>query len=402
MKLYVFNPDADMALGNNEENYMAPATIRRMAEDLALLPVWYAQSGSGVLAPSAYNADFLKQMQQLFRLDVQLVTEPELPDYADVQVMPWGWSPAIRQRLLKGGIPERGLPDAKYMKLYRKLASRCSSLLLFHLLNMSDFDYVHGECPIMYDGSEGKDLLSGMDAETFDKGCVMKSLWSGSGKGLRWCREEITESTYKWCLRMLKEDGAFIVEPIYDKVEDFAMEFYSDGNGKVRFVGYSRFTTDDKGAYLGNLLTSDSQVEEWIQQYVPLEAFTELRDGLQDFLAPVFGRAYAGYFGIDMLVYRQKKGHPYAINPCVEINMRMNMGIVAHTVNKNFVAPGSGGSFSIDCFPTNEALQERHKQDMENHPLVVKDGRVVSGYLPLVPVTPKSRYRAFVCVTAAE
>ena len=42
MKLYVFNPDADMALGNNEENYMAPATIRRMAEDLALLPIWYA------------------------------------------------------------------------------------------------------------------------------------------------------------------------------------------------------------------------------------------------------------------------------------------------------------------------------------------------------------------------
>ena len=82
--------------------------------------------------------------------------------------------------------------------------------------------------------------------------------------------------------------------------------------------------------------------------------------------------------------------------------MRMNMGVVAHTVNKNFVAPGSGGSFSIDSFPTNEALQERHKRDMENHPLVVKDGRVVSGYLPLVPVTPKSRYRAIVCVTAAE
>ena len=75
MKLYVFNPDADMALGNNEENYMAPATIRRMAEDLALLPVWYARPGSGILAPSAYNADYLKRMQQLFRLDVHLVTE---------------------------------------------------------------------------------------------------------------------------------------------------------------------------------------------------------------------------------------------------------------------------------------------------------------------------------------
>ena len=36
MKLYVFNPDADMALGNNEENYMAPASIRRMAEAIAM------------------------------------------------------------------------------------------------------------------------------------------------------------------------------------------------------------------------------------------------------------------------------------------------------------------------------------------------------------------------------
>ena len=90
-----------------KKNYMAPATIRRMAEDLALLPIWYAQPGSGVLASSAYNADYLKQMQQLFRLDVHLVTEPELPDYADVRVMPWGWNPAIRKRMLKGGVLEK-------------------------------------------------------------------------------------------------------------------------------------------------------------------------------------------------------------------------------------------------------------------------------------------------------
>ena len=51
---------------------MAPATLRRMAEDLALLPIWYAQPGSGVLASSAYNADYLKQMQQLFRLCHQM------------------------------------------------------------------------------------------------------------------------------------------------------------------------------------------------------------------------------------------------------------------------------------------------------------------------------------------
>ncbi|WP_296121389.1 hypothetical protein [uncultured Bacteroides sp.] len=400
MKLYVFNPDADMALGNNEENYMAPATIRRMAEDLALLPVWYAQPGSGVLAPSAYNADFLKQMQQLFELDVQLVTEPELSDCADVQVMPWGWSPAIRKRLLKGGIPERNLPDEKYMKGYRRVASRYSGMLVFSFLVMSNFDYTHVKRPFLCDEKKGSEILSNMDPEMLDRGIVIKSLWSGSGRGLRWCRKEITESTYHWCLRLLKEDGAFIIEPIYDKVEDFAMEFYSDGKGKVDFIGYSRFTTDDKGAYRSNLLTSDSQVEEWIQQYVPLKAFIKLRKGLQKLLKAAVGKNYAGYFGVDMLVHRWENGHPYAINPCVEMNMRMNMGIVAHTINEHFVASGSGGHFSIDCFPTNEALQEQHKQDLQNYPLVVKDGRVVSGYLPLVPVTPKSCYRAFICVTA--
>ena len=110
MKLYVFNPDTDMALANNEENYIAPASARRMAQDLALLPIWYAQPGSAVLAPSAYNADYLQIMKRMFPLSVQLVTEPELPDYAESQIIPWGWNLAFRKRMLKGGIAKHKLP----------------------------------------------------------------------------------------------------------------------------------------------------------------------------------------------------------------------------------------------------------------------------------------------------
>lgn len=102
MKLYLFNPDSDLALANNEANYIAPASARRMAQDMALLPIWYAAPGSAVLAPSAYNADFLKRMRELFGLQVQLATEPELPDYAEARIVPWGWNPAIRRFFLKG------------------------------------------------------------------------------------------------------------------------------------------------------------------------------------------------------------------------------------------------------------------------------------------------------------
>ena len=103
MELYLFNPDSDLALANNEANYIAPASARRMAQDMALLPIWYAAPGSAVLAPSAYNADFLKRMRELFGLQVQLATEPELPDYAEARIVPWGWNPAIRRFFLKGG-----------------------------------------------------------------------------------------------------------------------------------------------------------------------------------------------------------------------------------------------------------------------------------------------------------
>lgn len=102
MKLYLFNPDSDLALANNEANYIAPASARRMAQDMALLPIWYAAPGSAVLAPSAYNADFLKRMRELFGVQVRLATEPELPDYAEARIVPWGWNPAIRRFFLKG------------------------------------------------------------------------------------------------------------------------------------------------------------------------------------------------------------------------------------------------------------------------------------------------------------
>ena len=59
MKLYVFNSDTDMALASNEENYIAPASARRMAQDLALLPVWYVQPGSCLL----YTSDAADDMQ---------------------------------------------------------------------------------------------------------------------------------------------------------------------------------------------------------------------------------------------------------------------------------------------------------------------------------------------------
>lgn len=395
MKLYVFNPDTDMALANNEENYMAPASVRRMAQDLALLPVWYAQPGSAILAPSAYNADYLQKMKQLFPLSIQLVTEPELPDYADSQVVPWGWNSSFRKRMLKGGILERRLPALSDLVEYRKLASRCFTIVLYGLFEFNK----PIACTCGYHRLiEGTGPISGKVVKGFEDNYVLKALWSGSGKGLCWGHGAFTKATTAWCNRELERHGGLLAEPAYNKVEDFAMEFYSDGRGRLLFTGYSRFTTDTKGRYRGNILVSDAEVEQWLQEYVPLESVVRIRERLQKGLESFYKGCYTGPVGIDMMVCRLDAETPYAIHPHVELNLRMTMGMVAHQLYDNFVASGSRGIFNVDSCPSAESLRAQHEQDMKDYPLVVENGKIVSGYLSLVPVTPQSKYRAYVRV----
>ena len=109
--LYIFNPEHDLALASGETNYMAPASARRMASELALLPMWYAEEGSAVLAPSAYNLDYVKKIQELLGLSVDLMTEPELASERNLDIRPWGWDVALRKRLSGLGMDEALLPS---------------------------------------------------------------------------------------------------------------------------------------------------------------------------------------------------------------------------------------------------------------------------------------------------
>ena len=225
MKLYVFNPDTDMALANNEENYIAPASARRMAQDLALLPIWYAQPGSAVLAPSAYNADYLQIMKRMFPLSVQLVTEPELPDYAESQIIPWGWNLAFRKRMLKGGIAKHKLPTLEELKRLRAFSSRELAMVVL--------DGLHGIENCCGLANYLNDIPACQEFVEKYKRTVLKAPWSSSGKGLNWCRGIFTDSIAGWCQHVLDEQEGVIGQPVYNKIEDFALEFYSDGRGRV-------------------------------------------------------------------------------------------------------------------------------------------------------------------------
>ena len=200
-----------MALASGETNYMAPASARQMASDLALLPMWYAEAGSAVLAPSAYNADFLKTKSELLGMDVALLTEPEVADGKDWKLSPWGWDPALRKRLMTLGAGQTELPSADYMNILREHSHRLQAVKLLPGLRLNE--YFCGESFYLSTLAECSAFVEGREA------CLLKAPLSGSGKGLNWCKGIFTTFISGWCARVAASQGGVVGEPIYNKVE---------------------------------------------------------------------------------------------------------------------------------------------------------------------------------------
>ena len=337
-ELYLFNPDNDLSLASGEVNYMPPATARRMAEELALLPAWYASAGSAVLAPSAYNLAFLREMQECLSLPVELVTEPEVASISNLKPVPWGWNPALKRRLRCLGMPETELPAEPYLEKLRHLSHRSQAVELLPRLQLDE-----SFCGESFYLTQPEEWCRFVESRA---SCLLKAPLSGSGKGLNWCKGAYTAFIAGWCKRVAALQGGVIAEPVYNKVIDFAMEFFSDGVGKVVFVGYSIFSTNASGAYDGNLLLPDEEIERRLSAYVPKVSFDRLKRKLEEELSSRFGSVYSGYLGVDMMVCRFPSGEvEYRIHPCVEINLRMNMGVVAHFIYKRYVMSGASGRF---------------------------------------------------------
>lgn len=384
--LYVFNPDNDLALANWDANYMPPESARRMAADLALLPAWYA-GGGGVLAPSAYNLAFLREAQERFSLPVKLVTEAEDLSSFDV-VTPWGWNLSLRKKLLGAGVREAALPSVERLEELRLASHRRQAVEVLSRLRLGGS--FCGESVWMGRLSDCRAFVEGREA------CVLKAPWSGSGKGLYWCKGVFTPHIGQWCARLIERQGGVAGEPVYTKVEDFAMEFFIDEAGRAAFAGYSLFRTGGSGAYEGNVLLPDEEIERRLAAYVPREELRHLQTVLAEQLAVRFGSVYKGYLGVDMMICRVGQGH--GLHPCVEINLRMNMGVVSRLLYDRFVASGRSGTFRVAYYPAaGEALRE-HEAMKAAFPLETENGRVVSGYLPLVPVSKSTRYRVWMLV----
>jgi len=261
--MYLFNPENDLALANFTPNYTPPASAIRMAEELAVLPIWYGgedipgknNCDTKVVAGGELNRSFLEAVKKILPVEASLVSFSDIASYPHLKIVPWGWNPALRRKLISEGVSQGLLPSPEELVCLRRYSNRQYAVEILQELRVEE----EGFCGESHFFTDTEELYAWLEALPGTK--VLKMPLSGSGKGLIWILGGITDKQRDWCRRVVREQGGVVAEPVLTKVQDFAMEFYLH-EGTVRFVGYSMFSAAASGAYMGNELLSDTRIEE--------------------------------------------------------------------------------------------------------------------------------------------
>ena len=329
--VYLFNPEHDLALAHGAHNYTAPPFARQFRHDLRLLPAWVALPGSYIAVPDDAPIEEDRQWLQDNSLDVKPVPISQIAELGACRIHPWGWDATMRYQLQQAGVLPEYLPTDEQLDWIRRLSHRRTTIAVHEAL-----DKAFSPCPV--------ELTTMDDVTAFMNrypGSYLKMPWSGSGKGIyRVIDPQGDSHASRWIEGALRRQGSLLCEVGLDRIQDFAIEC-ACRDGHTMLMGYSVFDSDFHSQFGAG-------------RVAPMEELHDFLLGLYPDLDPVIGQVlmviddliaphYNGPLGIDMMLYWDGKGK-IAINPCVEVNLRMTMGMIT-------VAMGSRhslrGQFSI-------------------------------------------------------
>lgn len=309
MVVHVYNPSHDEALAINKAQYCPSSAARRTGAKFWDVAKWWMSPDDFILC---IPDDGSLRGAAFWRMGEAAPQEATSFDWTAVTAIePWGWDRHIVGVLCKLGAPERLLPTEAQLDCIRQLSSRHTAVRVLELLAQPPFTSRWCE-----------DEAAAMAAiEELGGRAVLKLPWSCSGRGV-WTTE--SPSSVQRIKKSLRDQGAVEVEPWYENVADFAMEFEADEQGRVSYVGLSVFATHDGGGYAGNVVAPQEELRRTLEaragRTLRLEA---LADSLCTALAEVLAGDYAGPLGVDMMLT------PEGIHPCIEVNLRNTMGRVA-------------------------------------------------------------------------
>ena len=282
--IYIFNPEHDLCIANGDENFVPPRSAVGFAKE---------------------NLDLSEHLRR--------------PNKQRRKIIPWGWNPSLKKRLINEGIDPATLPSEEELQFIRTHSRREFALDVHSGLSCGDSQVIGPDYRIVATS------LSEIEAFISANGsAVLKSPLSGSGKGIRFIREGLSESDTGWCRKTIDKQGSVIVEQRFEIIKECAMLFECHYEG-IDFIGYSLFESRN-GAYNRNILASNDDIEDIITGYIPRDTLIAIREDLKAILADTLAGHYEGFLGVDQMIC--KTASPVFI-PVSEINLRMTMGLIA-------------------------------------------------------------------------
>ena len=324
MKLHIFNPEHEMALAADTAYMTLPHAVQEFKTNLGFLPALWAEDGDFVLVDDVQYAVKALSQCRVPHADVLFLAFEDLRHLAFDSFEPWGWDKAVRQVLADAGMPLGALPSDGYLAYIRSLADRRNTVDVLACLRSGLEDSTCGESRFCTSAEMVTEELRVHGA------VVVKALWSSSGRGVKYAEGGIGASLYGWVSKTIARQGGVMVEPYYKKVKDFALEFYSYGDGSVEYRGLSVFETN-RNSYAGNIIAAEEEKAALLHKYLPDEIMNETRRRLETYFSESAFREYAGPLGVDMMVVAKDSGNGFMLHPCVEVNVRRTMGHVANS-----------------------------------------------------------------------
>ena len=283
-QIYIFNPEHDLCIANGDENFVPPRSALGFAKE---------------------NIDLSGSLKR--------------PNKQRRQIIPWGWNHSLKKRLINEGIDPATLPSEDDLQFIRAHSRREFALDVHSRLNCEGSQIIGPDYRIVAASvSEIEGFISANGS------AVLKSPLSGSGKGIRFVRERLSESDKGWCRKTIDKQGSVIVEQRFEIIKECAMLFECHNEG-IDFIGHSLFESKN-GAYSKNILASNEDIEDTIAEYIPRETLIAIREKLISIFADTLIGHYEGFLGVDQIICQAES--PIFI-PVSEINLRMTMGLIA-------------------------------------------------------------------------
>lgn len=365
-KLFVFNPGHEEALLHKDKaSYTPNRLVRQMMSELPHLMLLFAEEGDFVYCPANglsepylinHKAQRVEDYRQLPRLQLEL----------------WGWEPHICRQLYRWAqslgleLTMPAISEGYYQMAHRRSAGEFLRHLYRdkpHLLESADL--IPEWFPHQALSPEGYgSVLLGLGYRE----AMMKRPFSSSGRGVEGLDLPLSSAQSAHLAKSLRASSAFSLEPRLQRVQDYSCLFCV-GEDRLDFIGLSKFATNPNQRYAyaySHLTPSEEIAEELIQALDGLpERWEELLAYLERYLWQRLEGIYTGYLGIDMMTYLDSSGRP-RLHPCIEINLRCTMGVVALQAAKRYNAWGR--RYHLSYLP--EGLAELERTTLPNYLLL--------------------------------